>query len=305
VKKGEEQPSAQGRKEVAAGGQQGVSRREFTALSVATGLAVASGTTLGATGHEVVDTPVQIKTPDGTCDAALVHPKGKGSWPGVILFPDAFGLRPVLRDMAKRLAADGYTVVVPNQFYRSMKVPPSGVSLNFQSKDDMAKFAQLRAPLTQEAVMRDGTAFVAYLDSQHVVDRKRKIGVVGYCMGGPMTLQTAAAVPGRVGAGASFHGGGLVTDKPDSPHLLVPKIKARYYFGIAGSDDAKQPDAKVELQKAFGAAKLPAKIEVYTGTLHGWCIKDMPVQADKPIYDEAQAERAWGELTHLYQHALV
>jgi carboxymethylenebutenolidase len=131
------------------------------------------------------------------------------------------------------------------------------------------------------------------------------MGVFGYCMGGPMTLQTAAAMPNRVGAGASFHGGGLVTDKPDSPHLLVPKIKASFYFGVAASDDEKQPDAKTTLQQAFAAAKLPAKIEVYAGSLHGWCVKDMPMMGDKPIYNEALAERAWSELTGLFKRVLV
>jgi carboxymethylenebutenolidase len=169
----------------------------------------------------------------------------------------------------------------------------------------MAKLGELRKPLTPEAVMRDGTALVAFLDSQAAVKKSAKIGVVGYCMGGPMTMQTAAAVPNRIGAGASFHGGGLVTDKPDSPHLLVPKIKARYYFGIAANDDERQPDAKTKLDEAFRATHLPAKIEVYPGTLHGWCVKDMPGQPDKPIYNEQQAERAWSELASLYKQALV
>jgi carboxymethylenebutenolidase len=282
-----------------------LSRREFAVLSVATGVAMAAGATAVAPKSEVAESDVQIKTPDGVCDAALVHPKGKGTWPGVILYPDALGLRPVMRDMAKRLAADGYTVVVPNMFYRTAKAPVFAPGFSFSNKEDMAKLGEVRKPLTSDAVMRDGTALVAFLDAQTTVNKSARIGVQGYCMGGPMTLQTAAAVPNRVGAGASFHGGGLVTDKPDSPHLLVPKIKARFYFAVAANDDERQPDAKTVLGTAFRAADLPAKIEVYQGCMHGWCVKDMPAEAGKPIYNEAQAERAWGELLTLYKQVLV
>jgi carboxymethylenebutenolidase len=246
-----------------------------------------------------------VTTPAGTCDAALVHPQGLGHWPAVILFVDAFGLRPTMRAMAKRLAADGFTVLVPNPYYRSTKAPGLAPDFDFGNPADRAKLGQLRAPLTSEAVMQDATAYIAFLDAQKSVNKKAKMGVFGYCMGGPMTMQAAAANPGRVGAGASFHGGGLVTDTPDSPHLLVPQIKAQYYFGIAASDDQKQPDAKVKLDEAFQAAHIPAKIEVYGGTIHGWCVKDMPLQAGKPIYDEPQAERAWGELVSLYKRAHV
>src|SRR5208337_4893166 len=181
--------------------------------------------------HEMSDTDVEVKTPSGVCDAALVRPQGEGRWPAVILFPDAFGLRPTMRDMAKRLAQDGYTVLVPNPYYRSAKAPGLPLGFDFNNPADRQKLAALRAPLTSDAVMQDAKAYVAYLDSQASVKRAAKVGVVGYCMGGPMTLQAAAAMPSRVGAGASFHGGGLVTDRPDSPHLLVRKIKARYYFG--------------------------------------------------------------------------
>ncbi len=153
--------------------------------------------------------------------------------------------------------------------------------------------------------MQDAAAYVAYLDAQPCVDRRSRIGVVGYCMGGPMTLQAAAASPERIGAGASFHGGGLVTDKPDSPHLLIPRIKAQFYVGIAAGDDAKQPDAKTRLADGFHAAGVPATIEVYADTLHGWCVPDMPLQAGKPIYDELQAERAFRELLALYRRAQV
>jgi carboxymethylenebutenolidase len=282
--------------------RQTISRRDFAALTLAAGVTVAAG---GAAAAEATETDVQIPTPSGTCDAALVHPKGSGHWPAVILFPDAFGLRPAMRDMAKRLAADGYTVLVPNPYYRATKAPGLAPGFDFANADDRAKLTALRAPLTTDGVIQDSKAYIAFLDTQASVDKQAKMGVVGYCMGGPMTLQAAAGSPNRIGAGASFHGGGLVTDKPDSPHLLVPKIKAQYYFGIAGNDDEKEPDAKTKLAEAFRAAKLPAKIEVYQGTLHGWCVKDMPLQAGKPIYDEAQAERAWGELIALFKRANV
>jgi carboxymethylenebutenolidase len=281
-----------------------ISRREFAALSLAVGATAAAGIS-GTAAAAVVDTDVQVRTPSGTCDAALVHPKGDGRWPAVILFVDAFGLRPAMRDMAKRLAADGHTVLVPNPYYRSTKPPGIDPGFDFTNPADRAKLEALRAPLTTDAVMQDATAYGKFLDSQSSVDKKAKMGVFGYCMGGPMTMQAAAALPERISAGASFHGGGLVTDKPDSPHLLVPKMKAQYYFGIAENDDQRQPDAKTKLDEAFRAAHLPAKIEVYAGTLHGWCVKDMPLQNGKPIYNEAAAERAWSELVALFKRANV
>jgi carboxymethylenebutenolidase len=286
-----------------------ISRREFTALSIAVGAAAATGVsaapTAGAPASGVNEHDVQVRTPSGVCDAALIHPRGNGSWPGVILFVDAFGLRPAMRDMAKRLASDGYAVLVPNPYYRSTKAPGIDPGFDFTNPADRAKLDALRAPLTSEAVMQDAVAYVKFLDTQASVNKHAAMGAFGYCMGGPMMLQAAAAVPDRIGAGASFHGGGLVTDKPDSPHLLVPRIKGQYYFGIAASDDQRQPDAKPKLDEAFRAANLPAKIEVYEGTVHGWCVKDMPAQAGKPIYNEAQAERAWSELTALYKRAHV
>jgi carboxymethylenebutenolidase len=281
-----------------------ISRREFAALSLAVGATAAAGIS-GAAAAAVVDTDVQVRTSSGTCDAALVHPQGNGRWPAAILFVDAFGLRAAMRDMAKRLAADGYTVLVPNPYYRSTKPPGLDPGFDFTNPADRAKLEALRAPLTNDAVMQDAAAYVKFLDSQSSVDKKAKMGVFGYCMGGPMTMQAAAAVPERINAGASFHGGGLVTDKPDSPHLLVPKMKAQYYFGIAANDAQRQPDAKTKLDEAFRAAHLTAKSEVYEGTLHGWCVKDMPLQNGKPIYDEAPAERAWSELAALFKRAHV
>jgi carboxymethylenebutenolidase len=280
-----------------------MSRREFTALSIAAGVAVATGAS-GAAAAQMIDTDVQVTTAAGVCDAALVHPQ-KGAWPGVILFTDVFGLRPTMRDLAKRLAADGFTVLVPNPFYRSTKPPGLPIDLDFNNPTDRAKMNELRAPLTRDAVMQDASAYVKFMDSQAVVNKSAKMGVFGYCMGGPMTMQAAAANPDRIGAGASLHGGGVVTDKPDSPHLLIPKMRAQYYFGIAMNDDQRQPDAKTKLDEAFKSAKLQAKIEVYDGCLHGWCVKDMPKADGKPIYNEAQADRAWGELVSLFKRAHV
>ena len=282
-----------------------MSRRDFTAYSLAAGVAAAAGPTAASAATGVTEKEVEIKTSSGVCDAVLVQPEGKGKSPAVILFVDAFGLRPAMRDMAKRLAADGYVVLVPNPYYRAAKAPGVGPNFNFADPTDRAKLTALRAPLTNDAVAQDAATYLAFLDSQPSVDKNIKAGVFGYCMGGLMSVQSSAGVPNRIGAVASFHGGGLVTDKPDSPHLLVPKMKAQYYFGVAANDDEKQPDAKTKLAEAFQAAKLQAKIEVYDGCMHGWCVKDMPPQAGKPIYDEAGAERAWGELRSLFKRALA
>jgi carboxymethylenebutenolidase len=274
-----------------------LSRREFSALSAA---AAASAVASGASGAAATTaSEVQIRTPDGVCDAALIHPAGPGRWPAVLIWPDAFGLRPAFREMGARLAGDGYAVLVVNQFYRTRKAPIFSGPVNFSDPKTRDALTELRKPLTPEAVARDGTAFLAFLDRQPVVNPKAKAGVAGYCMGGAMTLQTAAALPSRMGAGCSFHGGALVTDKPDSPHLLVPRIKASYYFGVAANDDAKEPQAKDTLKAAFAAAKLPAKVEVYSQSQHGWCVPD------SPVYNKPDAERAWGEMLALYKTTLV
>jgi carboxymethylenebutenolidase len=282
-----------------------IARRDFVAMSVTAGLAASAGSSAGAV-PDVVETDVEIKTPDGTCDAAFIHPK-TGSHPGVLLWPDAFGLRPSMRDMAKRLAADGYSVLVPNPFYRVSKAPFTDASkFDFQNPEDRAKLTPLMASVNAAGnAEKDAAAYIAFLDSQKEVNKAKKIGTQGYCMGGPLVFRTAASLPDRIGAGASFHGGGLVTDKPNSPHLLVPKMKARMYVGIASNDDANQPDAKDKLKEAFAAAKVPAEIEVYPGALHGWCVPDMPMQNGKPTYNKADAERAWGKLIALYKAALA
>jgi carboxymethylenebutenolidase len=282
-----------------------IGRRDFVALSVA-GIAASASWAAAAAGLEVVETNVDIKTPDGTCDAAFIYPK-TGSYPGVLIWTDAFGLRPAFRDMAKRLAAEGYSVLVPNPFYRVAKAPVFGdvSKFDFQNPTDRAKLGPLMGSINAAgAAEKDAAAHIAFLDAQKQVDARRKIGTQGYCMGGPLIVRTAAAQPNRVGAAASFHGGALVTDKSDSPHLLAPKIKARMYFGIAANDDMSQPDAKDKLKESFAAAKVMAEIEVYSQSQHGWCVPDMPVQNGKPIYNKPDAERAWDKLLALYKAGL-
>jgi carboxymethylenebutenolidase len=280
-----------------------LTRRDFVSMTVAAGLAAAAGADLSA--QQVTETNVEIKTPDGTCDAAFIHP-ASGAHPAVIIWPDAFGLRPSMRDMAKRLAMAGYTVLVPNPFYRVAKSPvwEDASKVNFQ--EVRPKLGPLMGSIQADgAVEKDAPAFIVWLDMQKQVDAKKKIGTQGYCMGGGLVMRTAAAVPNRVGAGASFHGGGLVTTNANSPHLLAPKIRAKMFFGIATDDDTRQPDAKVKLKEAFDAAKNPADIEVYSMALHGWCVPDMPAGAQGPIYKKDDAERAWAKLTALYKSALV
>jgi carboxymethylenebutenolidase len=274
-----------------------MSRRGFAALSLGAGAAVTSRAI--AADASVVETEVVIKMADGDCDAAVLHPVGSGSWPGALIFPDALGLRPSFRDMGRRLAAAGYTVLVPNPFYRTRKAPVLSGPFDFSKPEDRAKLTDLMAPLTAAVKARDGAAWVAYLDTLPQVNKKAPIGVSGYCMGGPYTMLTAAAVPHRVGAAGSFHGGNPVTDQPDSPHLLGPKIDATYFFAIATNDDQRQPDAKDKLRRAFAGAKHPPKIEVYAGCMHGWCV------SDGMVYNQPEAERAFGELLDLYKKNLA
>ncbi len=282
-----------------------LSRRDFVALSLAAGLAAATGAS--AQGPSIVETNVEVKTPDGTCDAVLIAPTG-GMHPAVLIWPDAFGLRPAMRDMGKRIAAEGYVVLVPNPFYRASKAPVPGLNtaeFSFQNKENMAMLQKLMGSIgAPGAAERDAVALIAFLDAQPQVNKSRKVGTQGYCMGGPLVFRTAAAVPDRVGAGASFHGGGLVTESPTSPHMLIPKMKARLYVAVASNDDARQPDAKDRLREAFGAAKVPAEVEVYQA-LHGWCVPDMPAETGKPIYNKPDAERAWAKLVALYKAALA
>ena len=270
-----------------------LTRRQFGAVSAGAGLAMLLPRAANA--QSVTETDLDIRTPDGVADSYFVHPSS-GTHPGVLIWPDAFGLRPAKRQMAKRLAESGYSVLVVNPYYRAQRAPVVNTT-NFAEVRDI--IMPLMGSLNAETQTSDAKAFISYLDDQASVDSNRKMGTMGYCMGGPFTMRTAAAVPDRVGAAASFHGGGLVSDQSDSPHLLVPQMKAHYLFAIAANDDENQPEAKDVLRDAFAAAGLPAEIEVYAGAMHGWC------PPDAAVYNEAQAERAWSRLLVLFDSALA
>lgn len=273
-----------------------ISRRSFSLGAAATVVLASSGAQAES---QVVEKDVDVPMETGVADSALFYPTGKGTWPAVLIWTDILGLRPVFREMGRRLAAQGYVVLVPNPFYRNRRAPVVEGTFDFSKPEDRAKVMPLAAALTAEANISDAKYLITFLDKQPQANTKARMGVQGYCMGGPLTFRTAATVPTRVGAAATFHGGGLVTDKPDSPHLLIPKMKAQVYCAIADNDDKRDPAAKETLKEAFAAAKLEAKVEVYTGANHGWTVKG------SAPYDEAAAERAWAELTALYQKKLV
>ena len=272
-----------------------ISRRGFGVLSVGAGLAVA-GAAEAAT--EVVEENVNVKTPDGVADAALHYVKGKKG-PAVLVWTDIFGLRPVFRDMGRRLASSGYTVLTPNPFYRIGHAPQPTEKPDFSTAEGRAKVGALLGALTVEGSTRDAMAYIDFLDSHPATNRKAKAGTVGYCMGGPLVFRTAAARADRIAAAVTCHGGNLVTDTPDSPHLLAPKFKAAFYCAVAANDDKRQPDAKTKLKAAFDAAHVPATVVVYDGCDHGWCV------ADGAVYNKDGAERAWGEMLKLYGQRLV
>ena len=281
-----------------------LSRRAFVALSIGSGLIAAAPPAAAAL--PVIESDLTIETPDGSCDAAFIRP-ASGVHPGVLIWPDAAGLRPSMREMGRRLAGEGFAVLVPNPFYRVAKAPQfeTAANIDFGDPATRAKLGPLMGSINAPgAAEKDAAVYVAFLDAQPQVDRSRKIGSQGYCMGGALVLRTAATVPDRIGAAASFHGGGLVTDKPDSPHLLAPRIRARTYIGVAANDDQRQPDAKDKLRAAFVAAKVPTEIEVYPAR-HGWCVPDMPTEAGAPVYSAPDAERAWGKLLGLYRSTLA
>jgi carboxymethylenebutenolidase len=275
----------------------GLSRRRFGALSLGAGVMSLLAPVAGAAA-EVQEAEVDIKTPDGTADAYFVHPS-RGTYPAVLMWPDIYGLRPAFRQMGRRLAESGYSVLVVNPFYRTKRAPTAAEHADFEDPATRAALGALAGSLTAQTAVTDAKALVAWLDGQPSVDRRRKMGTTGYCMSGPFTMRAAAALPDRVGAGASFHGGGLVTDNADSPHLLIPKMKAHYLFAIAESDDQRQPETKKVLREAFAAVKLPAEIEVYAGTIHGWC------PTDSRIYNHDQAEKAWSRMLALFKTALA
>jgi len=263
-----------------------LTRRQFGALALGAGLVAALPKLVNAAETKGAD--VEIKTPDGTADAYFVYP-AKGKHPGVLIWPDIFGLRPAFEQMATRLAESGYSVLVVNPFYRTKKAPTAADHADFNDPATRQALMTLAGTLSPATADIDAKAFVSFLDTQPAVDGKRKMGTTGYCMGGPFVFRTAAKYPNRIGAGATFHGGGLVTDKPDSPHLIA----------IAENDDKRQPEAKDVLRDSFAKAKLPAEIEVYAGTQHGWC------PPDAQVYNHDQAEKAWSRMLALFSSSLA
>src|SRR5215813_7150908 len=243
---------------------------------------------------KVTESEVTVMTPDGTADCYFVHP-ASGTAPAVLVWPDIFGLRPAFRQMGKRLAESGYSVLVVNPFYRVKKAPTADAG----AATPIQQLLPLAQALNETTHMTDAKAFIAWLDRQASVAKNRKIGTQGYCMGGPMAFRTAAAVPDRVGAVASFHGGGLVTTNPNSPHLQAAKTKVQFLVAIAANDDMSRPNEKTVLKETFDKVKLPNEIEVYTGAAHGWC------PPDSGVYNEPQAEKAWSRLLELYKKALA
>ena len=266
-----------------------LSRRRFSALAAAAAGFTVTGCATAAPGG-VAERDVTVTTMDGSAEAVLFHPEGVGSWPGVLFWPDIGGLRPAMRDMGRRLAGSGYTVLVVNPFYRS------ATAAQVQALDRDGRMA-LRGTFTPVGVTRDADAFVTYLDGLPQTSNA-KVGVQGYCMGGPLAFRTADTRPDRVGAVGSFHGGGLVVAGPDSPHLLVGRSNARYLVAIAKNDDEKEPEAKTTLRETFASTGRSAVVEVYNGN-HGWCVPD------NAAYNPAEAERAWAALLELYRTALV
>ncbi len=272
-----------------------ISRRKFGLLTAAlTGVA-----TVAHADDTVEEKDVEIKTQDGVADAALFYPKGKGKWPAVLVWPDIWSLRPVFRQMGRRLAAAGYVVLVPNLFYRSKKAPVMEGAMNFADPKDRETIMALAKTVTPTTAVVDAKAFVAFLDAQPQTNKAKPVGTQGYCMGGPLAFRTAGTVPDRVGAVATFHGGGLTADGPDSPYLLIPKTKADYLVAIADNDDQRDPASKDKLKAAFAEAKRSATVEVYAGANHGWTVPG------SQAYNEASAEKAWSELLALYKKALA
>ncbi len=274
-----------------------LSRRDFSKLSAAAIMSLMFPT--NALGQEVVEkSDVMVNMRDGVSDCYYVRPSS-GKHPAVLMWPDIKGLRPAFRAMGKRLAMQGYSVLVVNPFYRDAKAPVVGEGASFSDPETRKFLIAMARKLTQNASMADARAYIEFLDAQDNVDTNRKVGTLGYCMGGPLIMRTAGAVPNRVGAAASFHGGGLVSDADDSPHLLIPSSSAHVLHAIAENDDERGPDAKNVLAAAYKAAGVPAEIEVYEGTLHGWC------PPDSQVYNKIQAEKAWSRLTALFKTALA
>ena len=246
----------------------------------------------------VTEKDVEVKTADGVTEAALFYPSSQGTWPAVLIWTDILGLRPVFREMGRRLAAQGYVVLIPNPFYRSVRGLVATPGFDFFNPDDRARVIGYRQAMTNEGIDTDAAAYIGFLDAQPQTNKTKRTGVQGYCMGGALAFRTAAVASSRIGAVASFHGGDLTTDAPDSPHLLIPKTDASYLVAIAQNDDEQQPESKDILKAAFVTAGRPATVEVYPAN-HGWCVEG------SQVYDEASAERAWAGLTRLYETSLA
>lgn len=273
-----------------------LNRRQFVTGMLGVGLMMYLP--VNANAKAVTQSYVTIKTPDGDADAYFVHPSD-GKHPAVLIWPDILGLRPAFEMMGKRLAESGYAVLVVNPYYRTQKAPVVGVGASYDDPETRTAVQALAKTLSPETNVIDAKAFVQFLDKQKAVDTSKKIGTTGYCMGGPIVMRTAAAIPERIGAAASFHGGGLATDADNSPHLLIPKMKARFLIAVAENDDQRDPKAKETLASSFASAGLTAEIEVYKGALHGWC------PPDSRVYNETQAERAWSRLLVTLEEALA
>lgn len=273
-------------------------RRDFSLMAGGAAISLSfAGCTPGEMVEGTVEADVMIETPDGVADAYFAHPEGQKS-PGVLIWPDIVGLRPAFKLMAKRLAGNGYAALVINPYYRQVKAPLVEVGQTFKDPAVREKIVPYARALTQDTNRIDARAFIDWFETQSVVDKNKKLGTTGYCMGGPMTMITAAERPDRIGAAASFHGGGLVTEADDSPHLLIPKMKAEYLIAIAENDDQREPLVKETLKEAFAEAELAAEIEVYEGTQHGWC------PPDSAVYNEAKADKAWERKLALFERAL-
>lgn len=276
-----------------------LTRRDFNLMAGGAAISLAfAGCVPGEAAEGITETDVMIDTPDGAADAYFAHPSA-GAHAAVLIWPDIVGLRPAFKMMAKRLAGDGYAALVINPYYRQINAPLVEVGQTFRDPAVREKIIPYARALSQDTNRTDAKAFIAWLDAQPAVDTNRQIGTAGYCMGGPMTMITAATVPNRIGAGASFHGGGLATDQADSPHLLIPAMSADYLIAIAANDDERDPENKVILKEAFAATDNKAEIEVYAGTQHGWC------PPDSAVYDEASADKAWARMLDLFETALA
>jgi len=276
-----------------------VTRRDFNLMAGGAAISLAfAGCAPGEAAEGLTEQDVSIETPDGTADAFFVHPSA-GAHAAVLIWPDIVGLRPAFKMMAKRLAGDGYAALVVNPYYRQVKGVLVEPGQTFRDPAIREKIIPYARALSQDTNRTDARSFVDWLDAQKAVDTSRKIGTTGYCMGGPMTMITAHERADRIGAGGSFHGGGLATDKENSPHLLIPEMNADYLIAVAENDDKRDPENKTILKEAFAAAGRSAEIEVYAGTQHGWC------PPDSAVYDEAMANKAWDRTLALFKTALA